>query len=190
MDKHCFLNSLFHCVKMLRDDNVIAYPTESMFGLGCDPDSKKAVKKLLFLKKRSIKKGFILVASDFKQIKMYINENDLSKKQKNKIFFHWPGPFTFLLPANPKVPYWLTGKFNTVAVRVSAHIEIIKLCNAFGKALISTSANISNMMPCFTSEEVFKCFGKDFPVLNGKIGKEKNPSKIIDIIDGKLIRYV
>ncbi|ADP66299.1 L-threonylcarbamoyladenylate synthase type 1 TsaC [Buchnera aphidicola str. APS (Acyrthosiphon pisum)] len=190
MDKHCFLNSLLYCIKMLHNDDVIAYPTESMFGLGCDPNSKKAVKKLLNLKNRSIEKGLILVASDFDQIKMYVNENILSNKQKKKIFFHWPGPFTFLLPAKPNTPYWLTGKFNTVAVRVSAHFEIIKLCNAFGQAVVSTSANISNMTPCFTSEEVFKCFGKDFPLLNGKIGNEKNPSKIINIINGKLIRYV
>ncbi|QIQ42054.1 MAG: L-threonylcarbamoyladenylate synthase type 1 TsaC [Buchnera aphidicola (Microlophium carnosum)] len=190
MDKHCFSNSLLYCIKMLHDDNVIAYPTESMFGLGCDPTSKKAVKKLLNLKKRSVEKGFILVAADFNQLKMYINEKNLTNKQKNKIFFHWPGPFTFLLPAKSDVPYWLTGKFNTVAVRVSAHFEIIKLCNAFGGALISTSANISNMTPCFTPEDVFKFFGKDFPLLNGKIGDEKNPSKIINIINGKLIRYV
>ncbi|WAI03400.1 Sua5/YciO/YrdC/YwlC family protein [Buchnera aphidicola] len=175
---------------MLNSENVIAYPTESMFGLGCDPNSEKAVKKLLYLKKRNIEKGFILVASDFNQIKMYINENNLLKKQKEKIFFHWPGPFTFLLPAHPRVPYWLTGKFNTVAVRISAHIDIIKLCNAFGKALISTSANITNMSPCMTREEVLKNFGKDFPLLNGKIGNEKNPSQIINIINGKLIRNV
>lgn len=190
MDKHNFLNSLLYCIKMLHNDNVIAYPTESMFGLGCNPNSKKAVKKLLYLKKRSIKKGFILVASDFKQIEMYINKNYLSRKQKNKIFSYWPGPFTFLFPANPKVPYWLTGEFNTVAIRISAHAEIVRLCNAYGKALISTSANISKMTPCFTPKEVFKCFGKDFPLLNGQIGKEKNPSKIIDITNGNLIRHV
>ena len=190
MNKFCFLNSLIYCVKMLHNEHVIAYPTESMFGLGCDPNSKKAVKQLLNLKKRNIEKGFILVAADFDQIKMYINEKKLSKKQKKKIFFHWPGPFTFLLPANPEVPYWLTGKFETIAVRISAHVEIIKLCNAFGQALISTSANISNMTPCLTPEEVFKCFGKDFPLLNGKIGNEKNPSKIINVMNGKLIRYV
>ncbi len=190
MDKHSFSSSLLYCIKMLHEENVIAYPTESMFGLGCDPTSKKAVKKLLKLKKRSVKKGFILVASDFNQIKMYINEKNLSNKQKKKIFFHWPGPFTFLLPANREVPYWLTGKFDTVAVRLSAHMEIIKLCDTFGKALISTSANISNMTPCLTPEEVFKHFGKDFPLLSGKIGNEKNPSKIINIINGKLIRYV
>ncbi|QCI20742.1 L-threonylcarbamoyladenylate synthase type 1 TsaC [Buchnera aphidicola (Brachycaudus cardui)] len=175
---------------MLNSENVIAYPTESMFGLGCDPNSEIAVKKLLDLKKRSIEKGFILVASNFHQIKMYIDENKLLHNQRKKIFFHWPGPFTFLLPAHPRTPYWLTGKFNTVAVRISAHVDIIKLCNSFGKALISTSANITKKYPCVTREELFKNFGKDFPLLNGKIGSEKNPSQIINIINGKLIRNV
>jgi len=185
-----FLNSLFYCVQVLNNKNVIAYPTESMFGLGCDPTSEEAVKKLLILKKRSIKKGLILVASQYDQIKMYINESKISIRKKNQMFLHWPGPFTFLVPANSSAPYWLTGSFNTVAVRISNHFCIKKLCDSFGKALISTSANITNMVPCLTPEEVFKCFGKNFPLLNGKIGNEKYPSKIINIINGKLIRHV
>lgn len=190
MSKYCFSNSLSYCIKILHSKNVIAYPTESMFGLGCDPTSKEAVLKLLCLKKRNIEKGFILVASNFNQIKRYINENSLSKKQKKKIFSFWPGPFTFLLPASSETPVWLTGKFNTIAVRISAHISIIKLCDTFGQALISTSANIENMNPSTTCEEVFKYFGRDFPLLHGEIGNEKNPSKIINITNGKLIRYV
>ena len=190
MSKYYFLNSLLYCVQMLNNKNVIAYPTESMFGLGCDPNSKKAVTNLLSLKKRNIEKGLILVAAHFDQVKMYINENNLSKIQRKKIFYYWPGPFTFLLPANSKTPYWLTGKFNTIAVRITAHLSIINLCNAFGGALVSTSANISNMPPCTTREEIFKYFGQDFPLLNGEIGSEKNPSRIINIINGQLIRYV
>ncbi|QCI22320.1 L-threonylcarbamoyladenylate synthase type 1 TsaC [Buchnera aphidicola (Lipaphis pseudobrassicae)] len=174
---------------MLRSKNVIAYPTESMFGLGCDPNSKEATIKLLNLKKRNIEKGLILVASNFNQIKMYINENVLSKEQKKKIFSFWPGPFTFLLPASSKAPFWITGKFNTIAVRISAHISIIKLCNTFGNAIVSTSANVTNMAPSITSEQVFEYFGRDFPLLHGEIGIEKNPSKIINIINGRLIRY-
>ncbi|QCI20037.1 L-threonylcarbamoyladenylate synthase type 1 TsaC [Buchnera aphidicola (Brevicoryne brassicae)] len=190
MNKDCFSNSLLYCIKMLRDKNVIAYPTESMFGLGCDPNSKEAVLKLLRLKKRNIEKGLILVGSNFHQIKKYINENLLSKEQKKKIFSFWPGPFTFLVPANSKVPFWLTGKFDTIAVRISAHTSIIKLCDAFGEALVSTSANITNMTPSITYKEVFKYFGEDFPLLHGEIGNERNPSKIINITNGKLIRHV
>ncbi|WP_154021190.1 Sua5/YciO/YrdC/YwlC family protein [Buchnera aphidicola] len=175
---------------MLRKKNVIAYPTESMFGLGCDPNSKTAVIKLLTLKKRKIEKGLILVASEFNQVKMYVNENYLSKQQKRQMFSFWPGPFTFLLPASKDAPLWLTGKFNTVAVRISAHLSIIKLCNIFGQSLISTSANLTNMPPSITRTQVFKYFGKDFPLLHGKIGREKNPSKIINISNGKFMRYV
>lgn len=190
MNENHFKSSLLYCTQILHSKNVIAYPTESMFGLGCDPTSRKAVTKLLSLKKRSIKKGFILVASDFNQIKMYIDESRLSKEQIKKLFFYWPGPFTFLLPANSKAPSWITGQFNTVAVRISAHFEIIKLCNFFGKALISTSANITSQPPCMTPEEISESFGSDFPLLYGKIGNEKNPSRIINIVNGNLIRYV
>ncbi|CAL4325088.1 Threonylcarbamoyl-AMP synthase [Buchnera aphidicola (Cavariella theobaldi)] len=182
------LNSLVYCVEMLKKNNVIAYPTESMFGLGCDPTSPKAVYKLLHLKKRKIEKGLILVASNYSQIKRYINELALSSQQKKMMFFFWPGPFTFLVPANFSAPYWLTGKFNTVAVRISAHSSIVQLCNMFGKAIISTSANISNMPPCLSEKSVFKEFGQDFPLYNGKIGHEKKPSTIIDVINGQFIR--
>ncbi|QCI21771.1 L-threonylcarbamoyladenylate synthase type 1 TsaC [Buchnera aphidicola (Hyadaphis tataricae)] len=190
MNKHSYLKSLMYCINMLHEKNVIAYPTESMFGLGCDPNSKNAIMKLLYLKKRNIEKGFILVASNFDQIKMYIDEDNLSKEQKKRMFLHWPGPFTFLLPARSGVPKWLTGKFQTIAVRISAHVSIIELCNAFGSALISTSANITNMHPSKTYKELFNYFGQDFPVLHGKIGNEKYPSTIINITNGNLIRHV
>ncbi|QCI19008.1 Sua5/YciO/YrdC/YwlC family protein [Buchnera aphidicola] len=189
MIKDFYLNSLVCCIQKLYCKNIIAYPTESMFGLGCDPDSKTAVKKLLDLKKRSINKGFILVASNYKQIKAYIDETQISVEQKKSMLNYWPGHFTFLVPPKPLVPNWLTGNFNTIAVRISNHFSIVKLCTIFGKPLISTSANFANMPPCRTKESVLKNFGKDFPLLNGDIGSEKNPSKIINIMNGKLIRY-
>ncbi|ALD15418.1 tRNA(ANN) t(6)A37 threonylcarbamoyladenosine modification protein [Buchnera aphidicola (Aphis glycines)] len=189
MRKSFHLNSLIYCIQKLYCKKIIAYPTESMFGLGCDPDNEKAVKNLLNLKKRNIEKGFILVAAYYNQIQKYIDENQLSIKQKKNMFNYWPGFFTLLLPSNSSAPYWLTGKYNTVAVRISKHRSIVKLCTIFGKPLISTSANFSNMSPCCTKESVLKNFGKNFPLLNGDIGNEKNPSKIINIMNGKLVRY-
>lgn len=190
MNKNFHLNSLSFCIQKLYCKKIIAYPTESMFGLGCDPDSKIAVQKLLNLKKRSIKKGFILVAAYYNHIKKYIDETQLSVNQKRKMLNYWPGPFTFVVPSNSLTPYWLTGNYNTIAVRISNHLSIVKLCTIFGKPLISTSANFSSMPPCLTRQSVLKNFGKDFPLLSGNIGTEKNPSKIINIINGKLIRYV
>ncbi|QFQ32646.1 L-threonylcarbamoyladenylate synthase type 1 TsaC [Buchnera aphidicola (Aphis fabae)] len=189
MSKNFHLNSLACCIQKLYCKKIIAYPTESMFGLGCDPDSQIAVENLLSLKKRSIKKGFILVAAYYNQIKKYIDETKISANQKKNMFHYWPGPFTFLVPSNALTPYWLTGKSNTIAVRISNHLSIVKLCTIFGKPLISTSANFSNMPPCLTRASVLKNFGKDFPLLNGNIGSEKNPSKIINIMNGNLIRY-
>ncbi|QCI17293.1 L-threonylcarbamoyladenylate synthase type 1 TsaC [Buchnera aphidicola (Aphis helianthi)] len=189
MSKNIHFDSLVYCIQKLYLKKIIAYPTESMFGLGCNPDSKIAVENLLNLKKRTVDKGFILVAAHFNQIKKYIDETQISVQQKKNMLNHWPGPFTFLVPSSSSVPYWLTGKFNTIAVRISNHLSIIKLCTIFGKPIISTSANFTNMSPCRTRESVLENFGKNFPLLHGDIGEEKNPSKIINIINGKLIRY-
>ncbi|MBZ2279588.1 Sua5/YciO/YrdC/YwlC family protein, partial [Buchnera aphidicola] len=107
-----------------------------------------------------------------------------------KMFLHWPGPVTFVVPASTLAPFWITGKFNTVAIRISKHIPIIQLCRMFGKAIVSTSANVSSMPPCLTRSEVFKQFGKNFPLLDGNIGHQKHPSSIINIINGQSIRNV
>ncbi|WP_343154159.1 Sua5/YciO/YrdC/YwlC family protein [Buchnera aphidicola] len=189
MEKNFYLNSLLHCIEKLYSNNVIAYPTESMFGLGCDPDSEIAVNNLLNLKKRNIKKGLILVASNYNQIKKYIDESQISVIQKKNMFNYWPGHFTFLVPSNSSTPYWLTGQYKTIAVRISNHSSIVKLCGIFGKPLISTSANFSNMLPCLTKESVLESFGKDFPLFDDNIGNEQSPSKIINIMNGKIIRY-
>ena len=101
----------------------------------------------------------------------------------------WPGPFTFLIPSNSSTPYWLTGCYNTIAIRISNHLSIVKLCTAFGKPLISTSANFTNMSPCLTRKSILENFGKNFPLFSGDIGNERYPSRIINIINGQLIRY-
>ncbi|XBC38632.1 MAG: Sua5/YciO/YrdC/YwlC family protein [Buchnera aphidicola (Melaphis rhois)] len=179
---------LSECVNKLKNNDIIAYPTESVFGLGCNPNNKLAVMKLLKLKQRKWNKGLILVASHYGQVKRYVNEHRLSCSHKNIMSKNWPGPITFLLPAKPSVPFWLTGNSKFLAVRVSSHLSIKKLCNAFGNAIISTSANYSGLKPCTTYADIIKQFGKNFPILYGKLGNNKYPSKIINIISGELIR--
>ncbi|XBC43076.1 MAG: Sua5/YciO/YrdC/YwlC family protein [Buchnera aphidicola (Kaburagia rhusicola ensigallis)] len=181
-------SSLLECIKRLKNSDVIAYPTESVFGLGCDPNNKNAVEKLLQLKNRKWSKGFILVASCYSQIKSYISEYKLSFYHKNIMSNSWPGPITFLVPAKSSVPYWLTGKSKFLAVRISSHISIRKLCDTFGRAIISTSANRSGLAPCRTHEEVIEQFGKHFPIFYGMLGNNIRPSKIINLMNGKLIR--
>lgn len=128
-----------HAVAVLKNEHVIAYPTEAVFGVGCDPDSETAVMRLLELKQRPVEKGLILIAASFEQLKPYIDDSRLSDSQREAIFSCWPGPVTFVFPARPETPRWLTGRFDSLAVRVTNHPLVIELCEAYGKPLVSTT---------------------------------------------------
>lgn len=181
-------DSLAGCLAQLRQSAVIAYPTEAVFGLGCDPDSEAAVMQLLALKRRPVDKGLILIAADYLQLTPYIADEQLSPQQKERMFSHWPGPVTWVLPARQDTPRWLTGRFSSLAVRVSDHPDVVALCRAFAKPLVSTSANLSGLPPCRNVAEVLAQFGEDFPVLAGETGGRQNPSEIRDVLTGELIR--
>jgi len=175
-------------VDVLKKEYVIAYPTEAVFGVGCDPDSETAVKRLLELKQRPMEKGLILIAANFEQLKPYIDDAALTPEQREAVFACWPGPVTFVFPAKASTPRWLTGRFNSLAVRVTNHPQVIALCEAFGKPLVSTSANLSGLEPCRTAQEVLAQFGENFPVLHGTTGGRQNPSEIRDALTGALFR--
>ncbi|MBD8109151.1 L-threonylcarbamoyladenylate synthase type 1 TsaC [Erwinia persicina] len=181
-------DSLARCMSQLRQSAVIAYPTEAVFGLGCDPDSESAVMKLLALKRRPVEKGLILIASDYQQLLPYIADEQLSVEQKHRMFSRWPGPVTWVLPSRATTPAWLTGRFSSLAVRVSDHPDVAALCNGLGKPLVSTSANLTGLPPCRNVAEVLAQFGSDFPVLQGETGGRLNPSEIRDVLTGELIR--
>lgn len=175
-------------IAALKNQQVIAYPTEAVFGLGCDPDSKQAVMALLDLKQRPWQKGLILIAADYSQLTAYIDDNALSEPQRAAIFASWPGPVTWVIPAKKQTPRLLTGGFNSLAVRVSDHPLVQQLCRQFGKPLVSTSANLSGQEPCRTVAEVVQQFGGSFPVLQGNVGGRRNPSEIRDALTGERIR--
>ncbi|TKI03238.1 Sua5/YciO/YrdC/YwlC family protein [Martelella alba] len=167
---------------------VIAYPTEAVYGLGCDPDSEVAVRALLALKQRSWTKGLILIAAEYRQLLPYIDDSQVDERRRAEIFARWPGPLTWLMPANPATPNWLTGQFSTLAVRVTAFEPARRLCAAFGKPLVSTSANLSGHAPARTAAEVRAQFGEDFPLMDDAVGGRENPSEIRDALTGVLVR--
>jgi len=181
-------NSLAKVLEALHQQQVIAYPTEAVFGLGCDPDSEQAVESLLALKKRPKDKGLILIADNYQQLLPYIDDSSLTHQQLEHILSFWPGPVTWVMPAKPSTPDWLTGRFSSLAVRVTDHPLVKELCQQFGKPLVSTSANLNGQEPCRLADEVRLQFGEDFPVLNGKVGGRENPSEIRDALTGDLIR--
>lgn len=172
----------------LREGSIIAYPTEAVFGLGCDPDNEAAVKKLLDLKQRPWTKGLILIAADYQQLMPYIDDSTLTAAQKQRVFARWPGPITWVMPARPQTPRWLTGQFSTLAVRVSAYEPVRRLCLAYGKPLVSTSANLTGQPPGRTPNEVRRQLGENFPVMEEPVEGRQNPSEIRDALTGRLIR--
>jgi L-threonylcarbamoyladenylate synthase len=174
-------------VRILQQGGVIAYPTEAVYGLGCDPDNDQAVEKLLAIKQRSRDKGLILIAADFQQLRPYLAE--INSSLKAKILVTWPGPVTWLWPANPAVSSLLRGKHDSIAVRVTAHPLAAALCREFGGPLVSTSANLSGKPPTRSADEVRNQLGDqlDF-VLEGEIGGLSKPSLIRDALTGEIIR--
>ena len=143
----------------LRLGKVIAYPSEGVWGLGCDPRNKEAVLKLLNLKKRPMDKGLILVASNISQIEPYI---DL-KKYKKKLMTKWPGPHTWVVPTKT-VPKWIRGEFTSVALRLTEHPVLKLICEDFQSAIVSSSANLQGESPSSTKEEVKRIF-KDVSII-------------------------
>lgn len=188
MKNDLLAGSLETCVKQVQQGAVIAYPTEAVFGLGCDPDSESAVMALLALKQRPVEKGLILIAANYQQLQPYIDDQRLTPEQKEKMFSSWPGPVTWVVPASAATPAWLTGRFASIALRVTNHPDVQQLCRALNKPLVSTSANLTGLSPCRTAAEVHQQFGNKLPVLQGDTGGRNNPSEIRDVLTGELIR--
>lgn len=113
MNKNLQSETVTHAVTVLHNEHVIAYPTEAVFGVGCDPDSETAVMRLLALKQRPVEKGLILIAASYEQLTPYIDDSRLNDKQRAAIFSCWPGPVTFVFPARATTPRWLTGRFDS-----------------------------------------------------------------------------
>ncbi len=170
----------------LAKGGLIAYPTESCYGLGCDPANRAAVKRLLKLKQRPQHKGLILIASSYRQVARYLVP--LSKEQQQKLGDAGKNAITYLMPVKPSTPRWLRGKHNTLAVRMTAHPFAQGLCRGVGSALVSTSANRSGMKPAKTYKECRRMFGDEVWVLHGRVGKRRRPSTIMGWSDGRILR--
>ena len=172
--------------KHLRRGSLIAYPTESCYGLGCDPANRVAINRLLHLKRRPQAKGLILIAAAFRQLRPYVAA--LTPAQQRQVNATWPGPHTWLLPASANCPPWLTGKHHSIAVRITAQPDAARLCRGLNMALVSTSANQSGGKPAKTRRDCQRLFGSRVKILPGRIGKQRKPSTIQDLATGKIIR--
>jgi L-threonylcarbamoyladenylate synthase len=172
---------------LLAGGGVVAYPTDAVYGLGCDPLDVAAVARILALKDRSPEKGLILVAADRDQLRPFVDIDAPSVRER--IGDSWPGPVTWLVPALAGVPEWLTGAHETLAVRVTAHAGAAALCRAFGGAIVSTSANRSGRAPARTALAARLAFGAALDdILPGRCGDRREPSTIRDARTGETLR--
>ncbi|MDO9452638.1 MAG: Sua5/YciO/YrdC/YwlC family protein [Stagnimonas sp.] len=170
----------------LRRGAVVACPTEAVWGFSCDPLNQRAVTSLLELKERPADKGLILVAANLDQLAYYIEPP--SRTALRRARDTWPGPATWVFPASPFTPPWITGAHDTVAVRVTAHPVLAALCLRFGGALVSTSANRSGQPPCRSVNDVRLRFDTHLRVVPGATGGREAPTPIREAATGYLLR--
>jgi len=170
--------------KALKVGAIIAYPTEAVFGLGCDPFNESAVAELRSLKNRDASNGFILIASNWDQLKDFVDISNVDNHMSG-----WPGPLTKIFPASRQAPQNVCAQNQTIAVRLTNHPIAKKICAAFGGAIVSTSANEEGMPPATTSDEVEDYFPTEIEVIvDGPLGNLNEPTRIINAITGEVFR--
>lgn len=181
--------SLDEAATALRRGGVIAYPTEAVWGLGCDPFVEAAVLRLLTIKQRPVDKGLILIAGALAQLDGLFDWDALPGDRRAAVIESWPGPNTWVVPATARVPRWITGIHHGVAVRVSAHPDVIALCAAFGGPLVSTSANLTGHPPAFGRDALDPALLWHIDgVMAGETGGLAAPTAIRDAITGTQLR--
>ncbi|MCC8539062.1 Sua5/YciO/YrdC/YwlC family protein [Xanthomonas axonopodis pv. poinsettiicola] len=181
--------SLDGAVAALREGGVIAYPTEAVWGLGCDPAREAAVLRLLEIKRRPVDKGVIVVASDVALLRDWVDLDALEPARRQAVLASWPGPNTWILPITDRAPRWVTGTHDGLAVRISAHPLVAALCAAWGAPLVSTSANLAGQPPARSRDALDPALLTSIDgVLAGDVGGQAQPTNIRDARTGQVLR--
>lgn len=172
---------------LLREGGVLAYPTEGVYGLGCDPDNREAFERIFAMKRRPPEQGVLLIAADFAQVRDWIGSATEAAFARASAI--WPGAHTFIFPRSSRVPEWVAGGHAGIALRVTAHAPSAALCRAFGGPIVSTSANRHGEPPARSAADIRAIFG-DEPdgVLDAPLGGLDKPTPITDAVTGAIIR--
>jgi len=174
-------------VRQVAAGGIIAYPTETVYGLGCDPFNGATVLRLLDLKHRNIDHGVILIADDFTQLEPLLLP--LAPAVRKRVTARQQGPVTWTLPCPPEIPVWLRGTHATLAVRITDHPVAAALCKHWNGPLVSTSANIHGSRPATSALDICNTFNATLDyVLHGRCGTG-HASTIRDGLTGKILRH-
>ncbi len=173
---------------MIVQGGVVAYPTETVWGLGCDPYSEQAVHQILELKSRPVEKGLILISGSAEHFDSLLSPLDSELRER----FLQPTdvPTTWLVPdIRDQIPRWVKGQHNSVALRVSQHSVVQGICSRLGHAIVSTSANPAGLVPAKTLLDLRRYFNARLDaVIPGSLGGFNKPSMIKDLESGQIIR--
>lgn len=177
---------LRRAVRAVTAGGVIAYPTEAVYGLGCDPLHAEAVGRILEIKRRSWRRGLILVAADPSQLEPYVRYP--TRRIRARVAASWPGPHTWVLPAGPLAPPWIRGARRTIAVRVSAHPPVCALTALTGP-LVSTSANPEGRAPARSAARARAYFGAALDgIVVAPLGQLSRPTEIRHAVTDAVLR--
>ena len=172
---------------ILNQGGIIAYPTEAVWGLGCDPHNEQAVNKLLAIKSRPMSKGMILVAGEKNQITPWLSQ--LSEPLQTKLLARYESPTSWIVPDQDISPSWVRGDHQSVALRLSQHQGVQAICHAFKACIVSTSANPAGEAPALSTGQVMNYFrDKIDAIFDAPLGQSKQPSQIKNLLDDQLIR--
>lgn len=181
--------TLASAIAALHAGGVIAYPTEAVWGLGCDPRQEAAVMRLLQIKQRPLEKGVIVVAATLDALRGWLDLAALPPERLDAVRASWPGPHTWILPASDHAPAWITGSHRGIAVRISAHPLVERLCRAWEAPLVSTSANLAGMPPARSRAELDPALLRSIDgLLDGETGGLAQPTPIRVALTGEVLR--
>jgi len=167
-------------VDILKTGGVIAYPTDTIYGFGCDILNKKAIQRIYQIKKRDRSKPFSFICSDLKNISEYAQVTDYAYKTMKRLL---PGPYTFILPGTKLVPKIMLTKRKTVGIRVPNNNICLAIVEALGHPIISTSVGWSGREVLSDPQQIEETFGSQIDLtIDGGI-LPNQPSSIISLLD-------
>lgn len=196
--KHYFhQDNLPQLMAFLRTGGVLAYPSESVWGLGCDASDEQALQRIVTLKQRDLGKGLIVLTDQAKRLKSALSDELIERLQSisAKHMLQQGRASTWLVPMPAKaINPLLMGDFGTLAVRITPHPILANICqhlvsdaNPYG-FLVSTSCNPSGQNPATSLQEAYDYFGEEVGYLDVQSLGFKQPSQIIDLMTGKVFR--
>jgi L-threonylcarbamoyladenylate synthase len=165
---------------------VFGYPTDTIWGFGCHPLLAGSVARILNIKNRSPEKGLILLASRLEFCQPYLDAPAADLAPLRVAGDH---PVTWLVPASPACPPWISGRHDTVAVRITDHPLVALLCGGISAPIVSTSANRGGRPSARNALQMRRQFGDelDFIVTGFRAGGDR-PSEIKSLADGSILR--